>query len=165
MMDRMSTARASENPDVIVTHPNRESREAKATRSLEVALLSLSAVLIVIITVGSWGAQAGGVLLQLAFAALFAYFARLVLNWRSGVLPIAAGTAIIAGIFAAVAAGGWFDRTGNGYQSPAFPEELIGLLVAGFAVLQLVLAVVSMRAFQQQWQVEVEVPRSEARAA
>ncbi len=114
----MSTARASENPDVIVTHPNRETREAKATRSLEIALLMLSAALSLLITVGSWGAQAGGVLLQLAFAGLFAYFARLVIKWRSGVLPIAAGTAIIAGILAAVAAGGWFDRPAPATSRP-----------------------------------------------
>lgn len=162
MMGRMSTARASENPDVIITHPNRETREAQATRTLEIALLILSAVLLVIITIGSWGAQAGGIGLQLLFGVLFAYFAKLVINWRSGVLPIAAGTAIVAGIFAAVAAGGWFERTGNGYESPALPEALIGTLIVGFALLQLALAVVSMRAFQQQWQVELEVPRQQA---
>lgn len=156
----MSSTR-SDQPDVVITHPNRDSAEAKATRALTTALLAASAVLIAIISIGGYGAFSGAQLTQLAIGVLFAYYAYSVAQWRSGILPIAAGTAVIAGIFAAVSVPTWFQRGGEGYDQPLFPEPIVGALVLAFAVLQLVTIVVTLRAFQQQWQVELEVPRSE----
>ncbi|MBO9532347.1 MAG: hypothetical protein J7513_05175 [Solirubrobacteraceae bacterium] len=157
----MSTTRKSEPQDVVITHPNRETSAAKSTKAFMVALLAASCVLLFIITWGAWGHQAGALFLQVVIGGLFGYFAYLVAQWRSGILPVAAGTAVFAGVFAAVSVPGWFDRNGDGYQSPPLPENLVGVLILAFAVLQLVVIVVALRAFTQQWQVEVEVPRDE----
>lgn len=161
----MSTTRTSEPQDVVVTHPNRETSAAKSTKAFVVAVLAASCVLTFIITWGAWGHQAGALFLQVVSGLLFGYFAYLVAQWRSGVLPIAAGTAVFMGVFAAASVPGWFDRNGEGYQSPPLPENLVGVLVLAFAVLQLVVVVATLRAFQQQWQVEVEVPRDQYRGA
>jgi hypothetical protein len=152
------------DPNVVITHPNRDTAAAKTTRAAVLLVLVASTVLLVIITVGSVGVQAGAQGLQVLFGILFVYFAYRVSKWSAGVLPIAAGTAVFAGVFAAVSAPGWFDRGGYGYDSPPIPESVLGVLVFAFAVLQLVGIVIFMRAFTQNWQVEVEVPRSQAHA-
>ena len=101
---------------------------------------------------------------MLAIGLLFGYFAYLVAQWRSGVLPIAAGLAVIAGVFSAVSIAGWPDRNGTGYESSPLSPDLIAVLLFAYTVLMFVIVVVSMQAFRQQWQVEVEVPRSEYRS-
>ena len=160
----MSTARTKQTQDVVITHPNRDTAAAKTTRSLIVVLLAASAVLLFVITWGGWSHQAGGLALQVVIGLLFVYFAYLVSNWRSGVLPIAAGLAVFSGIFAAVSITGWFDRDGTGYQDPPLPSDLVAVLILAYAVLQLVVVVIALRGFQQQWQVELEVPRDEYNA-
>lgn len=161
----MSTARTQDPQDVVITHPNRETTAARSTRAIVILLLAASAVLTLVITWGAWGHQAGALGLQVLFAILFGYYAYAVTQWRSGVLPIAAGTAVFAGVFAAVSIGGWLDRDGEGYQSPPLPENLVAVLIFAFAVLQFVVVVATMRGFTQQWQVEVEVPRDQYRGA
>jgi lysylphosphatidylglycerol synthetase-like protein (DUF2156 family) len=157
----MSTVRES-SPEMVLTHPNREPASAKATRAFMIALLVASGVLLFVIYFGSRGANAGAGLLTVIIGLLYLYFAYLVSKWQNGILPVAAGMAIMAGIFAGVSVKGWFERGGPGYTEPPLPEDLIGVLIFGFAVLQLVVVVVSLRAFQQQWQVELEVPRDRA---
>ncbi|MFT4034852.1 MAG: hypothetical protein QM679_04665 [Patulibacter sp.] len=160
----MSTARRDEPNDVVITHPNRDTPAAKTTKALVVALLGTSCILIFLITWGAWGHQAGALGLQVIIGVLFGYFAYQIARWRSGLLPVAAGVAVFSGVFAAVSVPGWFDRNGEGYQSPPLPENLVGLLVFAFAILQLVVVVMTLRGFTQQWQVEVEAPRDERRS-
>jgi hypothetical protein len=150
-----------QDPDTVITHPNRDTAASKSTRVLAMVLLAASAILLAIITWGSHGAQAGAVPLQIIMGLLFAYYAWRVSKWRSGVLPIAAGTAVVAGIFAAVSVPSWFDRTGVGYKTPPLGESLLGVLVLAFALLQIFNTIVCMRGFTQNWQVELEVPRSQ----
>jgi hypothetical protein len=161
----MSTARTKEPQDVVITHPNRETAAAKTTRSFVIVLLVASAALVLVLTWGAWDRQAGALGLQVLFAILFGYFAYAVINWRSGVLPIAAGTAIFSGVFAAVTVGGWFDRDGTGYADSPLAPDIIGVLLIAYAILQLVVVVVTIRALTQQWQVELEVPRDQYRGA
>ncbi len=152
------------SPDVVITHPNRESAAAKGTRATVIVIEAASAALLFLLMIVSWKVQYGAVPLQFLIGLLFAYFAYAVSQWRSGVLPIAAGTAIVSGVFAAVSIPSWFDRGGTGYDDPLVNESIIGVLVFAFVVLQLVNVVVSLKAFQQQWQVELEVPRDELHA-
>lgn len=161
----MSTARTKDTPDVVITHPNRDTAAAKSTRLFVIAVLVASAVLVLVLTWGAWGRQTGALGLQLSFALLFGYFAYAVMNWRAGVLPIAAGVAIVSGVFAAVTVGGWFDRDGAGYAESPLPPDLIAVLLMAYAILQLVVVVLTLRAFTQQWQVELEVPRDQYRGA
>jgi hypothetical protein len=61
-------------------------------------------------------------------------------------------------IFAAVSAPGWFARAKDGLESPALPEDLLGLLTIVIIPVQILLVIVSMVAFNQEWHVEEERP-------
>lgn len=159
-----TSARQGEEPrDLVITHPNRDSASAKAMRVASVLVLLASAALSLVIMLGGWDVLAGAVGLWIILTALNVLFAYHVAKWRSGVLPVAAGVAVVSGIFAAVSVGSWFSRGDSGYNEPALPEELIGVLVLGYAILQFVATVILMRSFSQQWQVELEVPREQLR--
>ena len=78
------------------------------------------------------------------------------LRWNRGILPVIAALAIILGIFAAVAAPGWFDRDAAGFAKPAVDADVLGLVCIVLAVVQLLLLVIAMIGFRQAWNVEVE---------
>src|SRR6187401_76100 len=141
-------------------HPNREKAESKTTKAIVAFVLLISAALLVIITLGGWErlqSTTVGVM-TIAWAALYVLFAFLVMRWNRGVLPVAAALAVIMIIFAAVAAGGWFARDKPGLDSPALPEDLLGLLTLIVIPVQLLLVIVAMIGFNQAWNVEEERP-------
>ena len=147
-------------PGYELWRPNREKSEAKATKVLVAIVLIASAALLLIITLGGWerlqGSSVGAI--TIAWAALYVLFALLVLRWQRGVLPVASALAVLMLIFAAVSAPGWFARDKEGLDSPAIPEELIGLLVVIVIPVQLLLIAVAMYGFSQEWHVEEERP-------
>ena len=65
---------------------------------------------------------------------------------------------VLIGIFAAIAARAWFDRDKPGFNSPALPEDVLGLLCVVLVPLQAALIVASLQGFRQAWNVEVERP-------
>ena len=140
--------------------PNREKAEAKTMKALVAFVLLISAGLLLIITIGGWerlqGASVG--VMTVLWAGLYILFAVLVARWNRGVLPVAAALAIILSIFALVAAPAWFARAKEGLDSPALPEDLLGLLTIIVIPVQLLLVAVSMVAFNQEWHVEEERP-------
>ena len=140
--------------------PNREKSESKTTRVIIAFVLVVSAALLVIITLGGWERlQSPGVgVMTIIWALLYVIFALLVLRWNRGLLPVTAAMAIIMVIFAAVAADGWFARAKDGLDSPALPEELLGLLTIIVIPVQLILIAVAMVGFNQGWNVEEERP-------
>ena len=140
--------------------PNREKAGAKTTKALVALVLVVSAVLLVIITLGGWTRlQSPGIgVVTIVWAALYVAFALLVLRWIRGVLPVAAALSIIMVIFAGVAAPGWFARAKDGLSSPALPEDLLGLLTIVVIPVQLLTIAVAMYAFSQEWHVEEERP-------
>jgi lysylphosphatidylglycerol synthetase-like protein (DUF2156 family) len=140
--------------------PNREKPEAQMTKALVALVLLISAALLLIVTVGGWERlQSFGVaLMTIIYAAIYIVFAYLVARWQRGILPVAAALAVILAIFAAVAAPGWFARAKDGLDSPALPEELLGLLTLLLVPVQLVLVAVALIAFNQNWHVEEERP-------
>lgn len=141
-------------------HPNQEKGESKTTKAIIAFVLIASAVLLVVITLGGWERlQSPGVgLMTIIWAALYVVFALLVLRWNRGLLPVTAAMAIVMVIFAAVAAGGWFARAKDGLDSPALPEELLGLLTIIVIPVQILLIAVCMVGFNQAWNVEEERP-------
>ena len=147
-------------PGYELWRPNREKSESKATKVLVAIVLLASAALLLIITLGGWERLQGGSVgaITIAWAALYILFALLVLRWQRGVLPVAAALAVLMLIFAAVSAPGWFARDKEGLDSPAIPEELIGLLVVIVIPVQLLLIAVAMYGFNQNWHVEEERP-------
>ena len=80
------------------------------------------------------------------------------MRWSRGILPVAAALAIILAIFAAIAAPDWFARSKDGLDSPALPEDLLGLLTLIVVPVQLLLVIVAMIGFNQDWHVEEERP-------
>jgi hypothetical protein len=81
-----------------------------------------------------------------------------VARWNRGVLPVASALAVILAIFAAIAGPAWFDRSKDGLNGPALPDDLLGLLCLLLVPVQLILIVVSMIGFNQNWHVEEERP-------
>ena len=96
--------------------------------------------------------------MTLLWAGLYILFAFLVMRWNRGMLPVAAALAMILAIFAAIAAPEWFARSKDGLDSPALPEDLLGLLTLIVVPVQLILIVVAMIGFNQEWHVEEERP-------
>ena len=140
--------------------PNREKPEAQMTKALVTLVLLISAALLLIVTIGGWERlQSFGVaMMTIIYAAIYIVFAYLIARWQRGILPVAAALAIILAIFAAVAAPGWFARAKDGLDSPALPEELLGLLTLLLVPVQLVLVAITLIAFNQNWHVEEERP-------
>ncbi len=151
----------SVRPGYELWRPNREKSDTKTTKFLVSFVLLVSAGLLIIVTIGGWsrleGASVG--IATLIWAGLYILFAFLVgARWQRGVLPVASALAIILAIFAAVAAPAWFDRNKPGLSGPALPDDLLGLLCIILIPVQLLLIVVAMVGFNQNWHVEEERP-------
>ena len=137
-----------------VQHPNREKPESKQTRAIVTFLLLLSAGILTVIAIGGWDKFQGAKPVTVFYILVYLLFAYYVSKWNRGVLPVATALSVILIIFAAVAAPAWFARDKDGFESPALPENLLGLLTLSLIPLALLLIVFAMRGFQQQWNVE-----------
>jgi hypothetical protein len=152
---------ATARPGYELWRPNREKAESKMTKALVAFVLLISAGLMIVITLGGWERLQGPsvAVMTLAWAGLYILFAYLVAaRWQRGVLPVAAALAVILAIFAAIAGPDWFARSKDGLDSPALPEDLLGLLTLLLVPVQAVLIAVAMVAFNQNWHVEEERP-------
>ena len=140
--------------------PNRESASAKTMKAIVCFVLLISAGLLVIVTIGGWERLQGTsvAFMSLTWAALYVVMALFVARWNRGLLPLAASLALILAIFAGIAAPDWFARDKTGLDSPALPEDLLGLLTLVIVPVQLILVAVSMAAFNQEWNIEEERP-------
>jgi lysylphosphatidylglycerol synthetase-like protein (DUF2156 family) len=148
--------------DTVLVHPNRDKAESKATKAAVTLLLVVSAVLILIITIGGISQMQGMVVVAFAWAILYLVMAWFVRGWNRGLLPVAATMAILLTVVAAVAAPAWFARDKTGFEESAVPASMLGLLALILIPVQIALIGFAMRGFQQQWNVEVEVPRDDA---
>src|SRR5215210_7498852 len=148
--------------DTVLVHPNRDKPESKATRAVVILLLVTSAALILIVTVGGWSELQGMEIVSIAYALLYLLMAYFVGKWNRGVLPVAAGLAILFAVVAAVAGPAWFDRDKAGFNDPALEPSILGMLTLILVPVQLLLTAFAMRGFQQQWSTEIEVSREEA---
>jgi hypothetical protein len=141
---------------VRIHHPNREKATSKATKAVVIVLLLASAALIAIVLIGGWTQMAGAEIVAIAYVAVYLAMAYFVGRWKRGVLPLAAGLAVIFISFAAVSAPAWFARDEPGLDDPLLPAGLLGLLVFVIIAVQFMLLVFAMRGFQQEWNVEIE---------
>jgi lysylphosphatidylglycerol synthetase-like protein (DUF2156 family) len=148
--------------DTVLVHPNRDKTEAKATKAIVILLLLVSAALILIVTIGGWAELQGAQVVSFALAAIYLVMAFFVALWNRGVLPVAAGVAVLFAVIAAVAGPAWFDRDKAGFDEPTLDPSILGLLTLILVPVQLLLVAFAMRGFQQQWNVEVELPRDDA---
>ena len=100
--------------------------------------------------------------ISFAYALVYLVMAWVVARWNRGVLPVAAALAILFAVIAAVAGPAWFARDKAGFDNPALDPSLLGILTLSLVPVQLLLAAFAMSAFQQHWNVEVEVTPEEA---
>jgi hypothetical protein len=103
-----------DNDDTYLDRPNRRKASSKATKAIVSFLLVVSAVIVLIISLGGWNTLEGAKPLQIAYILLYLVMAFLVMRWNRGVLPLAAALAIVLLIFAAVSGPAWFDRDKTG---------------------------------------------------
>ena len=135
-------------------YPNRDLPESQQTKVIVAFLLTASAILIAIVTVGGWDKLQGAKPVNIFYVLVYMLFAYYVSRWNRGVLPVASALSVILIIFCAVAAPAWFARDKDGFDSPALPEPLIGFLTLALIPLALLLIFFAMRGFQQHWNVE-----------
>jgi presenilin-like A22 family membrane protease len=147
--------------DTVLVHPNRDKAESKATRAVVILLLVTSAALILIVTIGGWSELQGMEIVSIGYAILYLVMAYFVGKWNRGVLPVAAGLAILFAVVAAVAGPAWFDRDKAGFTDPAIDEGILGLITALLVPVQILLIAFAMSGFRQAWNVEVERPVDE----
>lgn len=142
-------------PQTIIEWPNREKSSSKLTRVLVVAALLVSTILIGIVTVKGWDLLQDAKSIQVVFMAVNVIFIVQVLRWSRGVLPMAAGLATFIGIFALVSIDGWYARDQNGFNEASLSADL-GFVTILILIAQIVVIVVSIIGFSQNWQTEVE---------
>ena len=148
--------------DTVIVHPNRDKPESKATKAAVILLLLTSAALIAIVIIGGFEVLQGAQPVAVGYVIVYLVFAFFVARWNRGVLPVAAGLAILFAVVAAVAAPAWFDRDEPNHVVPLLDPAILGLLTLIIVPVQVLLIAFAMRGFQQAWNVEIEVSREEA---
>jgi len=141
--------------NVKLEYPNREKASSKAMRVLVILVLLVSSALIAVVSVRGWDLMQEAKTLNIVFIAINLIFVIQVLRWSRGVLPMAAGIAAFVAIFSGVSITSWYQRDAVGYTDAALSGEL-GLLTTFIFAAQIVVIVVTIAAFSQNWQEEVE---------
>ena len=147
----------------VIYHPNREKADSKAMKSIVVLLLVVSAALVLVITIGGWSALQGAQPFAFVYAFLNLLFAFYVSRWNRGLLTVAAAMAVLYGVLALIAGPSWFARDKAGFADPALDPGMLGLLTFVLVPVQALLVVVCARAFNQRWNVEIEVDPDDPR--
>ncbi len=162
-------------PGYVVVYPNREKASSKLMKLIVALILLASVGLILILTIGGWSQLEGMKPLNFVWCIAYLIIAAYVFRWARGMLPIAAGLAILMLMIAIVAGLGlsgtsWFDRSHAGFAQAqslfggtGLSADTLGTITLLLIPVQLLLIVVAMRAFAQGWNVEQEVPIDEAR--
>jgi hypothetical protein len=146
-------------PGYELWRPNREKAESITTKFVLAFLLAATAVIAALIAITGFSLMTGGSgmgIICLIYAALYAFFAFLVVRWNRGILPVAASLSTILAIFCATGVESWFARDKAGFDEGLISSSAIGLLVIVLLLLQIVVVVVSFYAFSQNWHVEEE---------
>ena len=163
-------------PGYAVVYPNREKASSKLMKSIVALILLVSVGILLIVTIGGWSQLKGMKPLNFIWSIAYLIIAFYIwVRWARGMLPIAAGLAVLLLMIAIVAGFGlsgtsWFDRSRAGF-APAqslfggngLSADTLGTLTLVLIPVQVLLIVFAMRAFAQGWNVEQEVPIDEAR--
>jgi hypothetical protein len=146
----------AEEPETRIRHPNQEKSSSQVAKAFVGLLLLASAVLVALVTIGGWATLQGAQVVSILYFIVYLLMAYYVMKWSRGVLPLAAALAVGLGVFAAIAAPAWFDRAHPNYAEAALPPRLLGLLTILTMIVQIILIIAAMIAFQQKWNLEVE---------
>jgi lysylphosphatidylglycerol synthetase-like protein (DUF2156 family) len=163
-------------PGYAVVFPNREKATSKMMKALVALILLASVALLLIVTIGGWSQLEGmkpiNFFLCIAYLIIAFY---IFVRWSRGMLPLAAGLAILLLMIAIVAGLGlsgtsWFDRSHGGFAhaksllgGQGLSADTIGTIILLLVPVQVLLILLALRAFAQGWNVEQEVPIDEAR--
>jgi hypothetical protein len=163
-------------PGYAVVYPNREKASSKLMKAFVALVLLASVGLLLIVTIGGWSQLEGMKPLNFFWCIAYLIIAFYIwARWARGMLPIAAGLAILMLMIAIVAGLGlsgtsWFDRNHAGFAQAqslfggnGLSADTLGTITLLLIPVQVLLIVVAMRAFAQGWNVEQEVPIDEAR--
>lgn len=163
-------------PGYTVVFPNREKAASKAMKALVALILLASVALIMIVTIGGWSQLEGMKPLNFFWCIAYLIIAFYVfVRWSRGMLPIAAGLAILMLMIAVVAGVGlsgtsWFNRSNAGFAhaqsllgGTGLSADTLGSVTLLLIPVQVLLIVVALGAFAQGWNVEQEIPIDEAR--
>jgi len=148
-------------PGYELWRPNREKAQSVTTKFVIVVLLLVTAAIAGLVTFTGFSLLEGGIGMGIAcvlYVLLYVLFAFLVARWNRGVLPVVAAVSTLLLIFCAVGADSWFARDKVGFNEALIPVPLIGLLVVILIPLQILVIVVAMVGFNQEWHVEEERP-------
>jgi hypothetical protein len=150
---------------VVVTHPNRNTPESDSARFIVILLFAVSMALMLTILLFGWSVLEGQMLVSFGYVAVYGVIVWRVTDWARGPLALGAALAIILAILSAIAVPTWIDRDASGYAAPdaiwgstGLPSTVLGLLTILLVIVQLVLIAACVKAFRQEWQVELEVP-------
>jgi hypothetical protein len=161
-------------PGYTVIHPNRENPVCLLMKLIVVALLIVSIVLMLALTIGGWSELEGLEPVNFIWCLVYAVMAFYIWRWARGVLPMAAALGILLLIIAVIVGTGlsgtsWADREHVGFASPqslfggsGFSDSTLSFLTLLLIPVQAALIVAAMIAFAQGWNVEQEVPEDEA---
>ena len=163
-------------PGYSVVFPNREKASSKLMKALVTLILLVSVGLLLIVTIGGWSQLEGMKPLNFFWCIAYLIIAFYIFaRWSRGMLPIAAGLAVLLLMVSLVAGLGltgtsWFDRSHAGF-APAqslfggngLSADTLGTVTLLIVPVQLLLIIFSLQAFAQGWNVEQEVPIDEAR--
>jgi antibiotic biosynthesis monooxygenase (ABM) superfamily enzyme len=152
----MSMAQEGDGENTRIRHPNREKSSSQVTKAFVALLLVVSAVLVAIVTFGGWNSLQGAQIVSIMYILVYLVMAYFVMRWVRGILPLSAALAVGLGVFAAIAAQGWFDRAKPDYADPALPPRLLGTVTILIGLVQIILIIAAMVGFQQKWNIEVE---------
>ncbi len=142
--------------EVVIEKPNRRKASSKATRWIVVLLLLVSAAMMAFVLIGGWSALDGAQGILIAYIAVYVVMAFFCARWSRGTLPLSAALGIILLIFAALAGPQWLQRDETGYTDPDVASSVLGLVCFLLIPVQVLLIAFAMRAFTQNWNVEVE---------
>jgi hypothetical protein len=163
-------------PGYAVVYPNREKAASKAMKALVTLILLVSVGLLLIVTIGGWSQLEGMKPLNFVWCIAYLIIAFYIFaRWARGMLPIAAGLAVLLLMVALVAGLGlsgtsWFDRNHAGFASAqslfggtGLSADTLGTVTLLIVPVQVLLIIFALQAFAQGWNVEQEVPIDEAR--
>jgi hypothetical protein len=166
----------SVTPGYAVVFPNREKAASKLMKAVLAVILLVSVGLLLIVTIGGWSQLEGMKPLNFVWCIAYLIIAFYIFaRWARGMLPIAAGLAILLLMIALVAGLGlsgtsWFDRSHSGFAAAqslfggtGLSAKTLGTVTLVIVPVQVLLILVALRAFAQGWNVEQEVPIDEAR--
>ena len=166
----MVTSARPSKPGYVVTYPNRAKGASRATRTAVALVLTLSALLMLLVTVGGWSKLDGLEPLNIIWCLVYLVMAYYVMRWARELLPIAVSLGALMFVFTLIAETGaagvsWSDRNAPGYApvhslfgGAGLSPSTLGALTIAIAVAQALLMAAGIYGLGQGWNIEQEVP-------